>query len=430
MIKHTQKQKAGWKILTNPNITRVLFDGGSRSGKTALITEYMTIRACQFPGSRQLMARKCRVHARGSLWDDTLKTYLARHLDPAHYRFSNTDLTVRFSNGSSIIIGGLDDAERTEKILGNEYITVFLNEATQLSYATIQMAITRLAQKARDSKGRSAIPKLILDCNPRGPRHWLYYVGVRHVDPDSEKPLADSAKWARLNWSAYDNMENLPPEYIASLESLPDIMRDRMLNGKWANNDGAVYNEFNEDIHVIEPFVIPPEWRRFRAIDFGYTNPFVCLWGALDNDDRLYIYREIYATQTRVAVMSERIKAMDANEKIFASVADHDAEDRAELMANNIFTMAASKSVLTGIQEVKKRLVPRGDGKPGLFFFSNLKNTLSEMNSYEWLPAAEGRNAKEEPKKEGDHAMDALRYMIMAANMKDSVALKLLARKG
>jgi hypothetical protein len=73
------------------------------------------------------------------------------------------------------VIGGLDDAERTEKILGNEYITVFLNEATQLSWETVQMAMTRLAQRCPDAKGRFAVPKLILDCNPRGPGYDSMY---------------------------------------------------------------------------------------------------------------------------------------------------------------------------------------------------------------------------------------------------------------
>ena len=102
---------------------------------------------------------------------------------------NETELTLNFYNGSSIVVGGLDDADRTEKILGNEYITVFLNEATQLSYETMQMAVTRLAQRVRDAKGGLAVPKLIIDCNPKSPRHWLHYVGVRHVDPETEEPL-------------------------------------------------------------------------------------------------------------------------------------------------------------------------------------------------------------------------------------------------
>ena len=409
-----EKQKQAWRLLTARDKTRFLFDGGSRSGKTALITEYLVRRALHFPGSRQLAARKYRNHAKISLWDDTFRHYLSAHLPHSYYHMTESDLTIRFRNGSSIMVGGMDNADRMEKILGNEYITVFLNEATQLSYEAMQMAATRLAQRTRNSKGRFAIPKLILDCNPRGPRHWLHYVGVRQIDPDTEKPLPDAAAWARLNWSAYDNRENLPPEYLAALEALPEIMRERMLNGIWRDNQGAVYSEFDEDRHTIEPFEIPADWKRIRAIDFGFTNPFVCLWGALDSDGRLYLYREHYKAGVRTAEHAQTILKLSEGERYLLTAADHDAGERAELTAAGIHTAAAYKAVAAGIQGVKNRLAVQADGKPRLFFFRNLKNTLSEIYDYRWAPAANEINAREEPIKLNDHAMDALRYMVMA----------------
>lgn len=415
-LKLHERQMLGWKMLSDPKRTRILFDGGSRSGKTALIIEYLVKRAFQFPRSRQLIARKCRAHAKTSIWSDTVKQYLARNIPRQFYKLQETELSVVFWNGSQIVIGGLDDAERTEKILGNEYITVFLNEATQLSWETVQMAMTRLAQRCADEKGRFAVPKLILDCNPRGPRHWLHYVGVRHVDPTSEKPLADAEKWARLNWSAYDNKANLPPEYLAALESLPELMRERMLNGVWRGNEGAVYPEFDEDTHVVEPFEIPADWRRLRAIDFGYTNPFVCLWGALDGDGRLYVHRERYKASERTAEHAKEILRLSGEEKYFVTVADHDAAERAELDSAGIRTEAARKDVATGIQAVKGRLATQADGRPRLLFFKTLKHTLSEIYEYRWEARREGVNAKEEPVKLNDHAMDALRYMVMAVD--------------
>ena len=411
-----EKQKKAWALLTAKEKTRFLFDGGSRSGKTALITEYLVRRALHYPGSRQLAARKFRNHAKTSLWNDTFRRYLSAHLPHSQYRLLETELTIRFRNGSTILVGGLDNAERLEKILGNEYITVFLNEATQLSYEAMQMAATRLAQRVPDRKGRFAVPKLILDCNPRGPRHWLHYVGVRQLDPDTEKPLPDAERWARLNWSAYDNRENLPPEYLAALEALPEIMRERMLNGVWRDNQGAVYSEFDEDLHTVDPFPIPADWKRLRAIDFGFTNAFVCLWGALDPDGRLYLYREHYKAGVRTAEHAQIIRKLSEGERCLLTVADHDAGERAELTAAGIPTEPARKNVAAGIQRVKNRLAVQGDGKPRLFFFRTLKNTLSEIYDYRWAAADGELNAREEPVKLNDHAMDALRYMVMAAD--------------
>ena len=418
-LKFNQKQKRGWAILSSLQKTRILFDGGSRSGKTALISEYLVRRALQYPRSRQLAARKCRTHAKTSLWCDTLKNYLAKFVPGELYRFNESELSIRFINGSEIIVAGLDDAERSEKVLGNEFITVFLNEATQFSWETVQMAATRLAQKAYDKNGKSATPKLILDCNPRGPRHWLHAVGVRHVDPESGKPLNDVSHWARLPWSALDNQANLPPEYLAGLAALPEVMRKRMLDGIWCDNTGAVYDEFDEAKHVVAPFPIPADWKKLRAIDFGYTNPFVCLWGAIDPDGRLYIYREWYKAQTRTAEHAQKILQLSGNERYFRTVADHDAADRAELETMGIRTDAAEKNVIRGIQKVKCRLVDAGDGLPRIFFFDTLKNILSEIYDYRWETSSSGNlNAKEEPLKLNDHAMDALRYMVMALDGK------------
>ncbi len=416
-LRFNEKQRRGWDILISPEKTRILFDGGSRSGKTALISEFLVRRAIQYPMSRQLAARKCRSHAKTSLWNDTLKKYLVRHVPAGCCRFSESELSIRFRNGSEIIVAGLDDAERSEKVLGNEFITVFLNEATQFSWETVQMAATRLAQKAYDRHGHAALPKLILDCNPRGPRHWLHSVGVLHIDPESGQALRDQQKWARLPWSAYDNRANLPAEYLAGLEALPEIMKKRMLDGIWCDNTGAVYQEFSEEKHVVPEFAIPEDWQKIRAIDFGYTNPFVCLWGAVDPDGRLYIYREWYKAGVRTAEHAETIKRLSGKERYSITVADHDAAERAELESLGIRTAAAEKKVVSGIQRVKCRLADAGDGRPRLFFFAGLKNILSEMYDYQWMPDS-GGTVKEEPLKMNDHAMDALRYMVAALDGK------------
>ncbi len=412
-LKLTEKQLTGWNMLTDPQKTRILFDGGSRSGKTALILEYFISRALKFPGSRQLMARKHRVHIKQSIWNDTLKKYSGKFLPKDIYKKSESELSLTFFNGSEIILAGLDDADRVEKILGNEFLTIFLNEATQLTWQTVQMVITRLAQVIKDDIGGYGVPKLILDCNPRGPRHWLHFVGIQNLDPEDCKPLKDAHLWDRLHWTAYDNRENLPPEFIQSLEALPELMRARMLNGLWRGSDGVVYDEFDDKVHTIKPFEIPQSWRRYRVIDFGFVNPFVCLWGAVDEDERLYLYREHYKSHIRTVEHAKIINRMSEGERIEDTFADHDASDRADLRAEGVYTRAAKKDVGLGIQKVKERLVIQKDGKPRLFIFNNLRHTLAEIYDYNWIPPREGLNLKEEPVKENDHAMDALRYLVM-----------------
>jgi phage terminase large subunit len=188
-----------------------------------------------------------------------------------------------------------------------------------------------------------------------------------------------------------------------------------MLDGVWCEQAGAVYNEFSEDIHIIrgklpDGFVY---WQRIRSVDFGYINPFVCLWGAIDGDGRLYIYKEYYKRQQTVQVHSQYIKNYEPKENYRWTVADHDSEDRATLAINGIPTLSAKKDVETGIKAVKERLKKQGDGKPRLFIHESCVDTISEFYDYNWDTPKEGKNYKEEPVKDRDHAMDALRYMVM-----------------
>ncbi len=408
----TPKQREAWQLLENPQYRRYLFDGGARSGKTDLTLVWLVTQAAKFAGARILCARYRLDHARTTIWNLSLKKLLPSGVGGV--RFLEGALEARFPNGSVIRVGGLDDAERVDKILGDEYLHIFINEATQINWGTLTKVLTRLSQNIPGAK-RS----LILDCNPKSPRHWLHQVGVQHIEPSTDirkiTPLPDADVWCRLHWTPYDN-PYLPEDTIKTLEALPDIMRRRMLLGEWCNNEGAVYDGFEPEIHCFD--TLPPHsehWRRYRAIDFGFTNPFCCLWGAVDGDGRIWIYRELYERGKRADELAPRI--LDAEEGDFTTVADpEDAEARAVLQSAGLYTTAANKAVALGIQAVQKRLEVAGDDRPRLFIANSCVNTINEFFEYRWEDHSDGRNDKEVPRKEHDHAMDALRYMVMAVD--------------
>ena len=99
--------------------------------------------------------------------------------------------------------------------------------------------------------------------------------------------------------------------------------------------------------------------------------------------------------------------------KIRWTTADHDAQGNAELVAHGIPTINAVKDITRGIQAVKARLNVQPDGKPRLRVFSTCINTIREFGMYRWQDPKEGRNMREVPLDEGNHSMDALRYMCM-----------------
>ena len=409
-----EKQKAAWKILEDPAKRRILFDGGARSGKTDVYLVWLIKEALTIPGARILIARFRANHARTTIWEGSLPKILPPGTAGAVYSTRNHDMQLHFPNGSVIRVAGLDDQDRVDKILGDEYLHIFIDEATQVSWQTITTVVTRLSQELPEATAR----KLLLACNPKSPKHWLHQVGIQNVipthDAQSVTSLPDADNWARLSWTPYDN-PYLPADTIASLEALPDVMRRRMLLGEWCSAEGAVYEMFDEAVHVFDALPAGAErWRRWRAFDFGFTNPFCCLWAAIDPDGRIWVYRELYATKRLVKELAAEIIDAEPGDS-FNGVADSaDAEARETLRRAGIYTEPAKKAITAGIQEVQRRLQVAGDGRPRLMIHESCAHTIAEAYSYVWEQTRDGRPQKEIPRQVDDHAMDALRYLCMA----------------
>jgi phage terminase large subunit len=191
-----------------------------------------------------------------------------------------------------------------------------------------------------------------------------------------------------------------------------------------------VYDGWDPAIHLIDSFEIPADWRRVRSIDFGFTNPFVCQWWALDPDGRMYLYRELYGTRKLVEDWCVDIVDLSQGERIEATYADHDAEDRATAERHGVYTQPANKAISPGIQRTQTRMRKAGDNKPRLFILrdslvqrdseleANRKpcSTPEEMEMYIWEVAASGKPNKEKPKDKDNHGADAMRYAVMGVD--------------
>ncbi len=214
----TPKQDAAWDDRENPDFTRYLDDGGSRSGKSFINALWLLAEAERFPNAKILVCRKHYNHVISTIWGDTFLP-LVRNLPGWTYTLSPR-VTASHSGGGQIVFEGLDNKDRIDKVLGDEYTHEFINESTQCDWEMIQTLLTRLSRHATDANGQEVKRSLFLDCNPKSPRHWLHRVGVEQVDPDTLEPLPDAEKWCRRHWTPFDN-PNLPADYIATLEALP-----------------------------------------------------------------------------------------------------------------------------------------------------------------------------------------------------------------
>jgi len=215
-----------------------LLVGGSRSGKSFIIVRTIILIALKYPGSRHLIARFRFNAVKNSIWADTLKKVLKLCFPGLIVKWNNVDYFIELPNGSQVWLAGLDDKDRTEKILGMEFLTIFLNEASQISYDAYSTIKTRLAQLIEGARNI-----LFVDCNPPSKKHWLYKVFIEKVDPEQNTALnAERYAWIRMN--PIDNLDNISPEYMEILNSMPLRKRVRFLNGEFSDDtEGALWTD-------------------------------------------------------------------------------------------------------------------------------------------------------------------------------------------
>ena len=316
-----------------------------------------------------------------------------------------------------------------QQIMSTEYDIVYCQEAIEFSEEDWERLTTRL----RNNK--MPYQQIIADTNPSSPSHWL----KKRCDNNKTKMLESRHTDNPMLWDEDKNdWTEFGRKYIKTLDDLTGARKQRLRYGRWVQAEGVVWEKWDASIHVIRRFDIPRDWRRFRCIDFGYTNPFICQWWAVDPDVRMYLYREYVKTKMIVEEHAKVIKQLsEGDPPIEANVCDHDAEDRATLekhLGQN--TVAARKDVVTGIQLVESRLMTHGDGRPRLFVFDDALvdrdpdmdeskkpiGFVEEVDSYVWKVSGSATTVnpiKEEPLKINDHSCDTTRYMAM--HLEDSV---------
>jgi hypothetical protein len=256
MVKFSAGQEAALRVLEGTQRYTCLA-GGTRSGKTFLIVRAIVERALEADGSRHAILRFHANAARASIALDTLPRVMQLCFPHAVLKEHRQDAFFALPNGSRIWIGGLDDKNRVEKILGLEYATIFLNEASQIPYASALVAFTRLAQVAPPID-----QKAFVDLNPVGKAHWTHVLFRDKRDPVSMQPLRDPERYELAFLNPTDNAANLSPEFLRSLECLPEKQRKRFYDGIYVDDvDGALWTYDVIDKSRCTPEDIPEERR-------------------------------------------------------------------------------------------------------------------------------------------------------------------------
>lgn len=259
-FKLTDKQSEALDIMTS-DAKDIMLYGGSRAGKTFFIIWSIFVRASKAK-SRHVILRDKFNHAKRSLWLDTIPKMLKLAMPNLPVKENKTDYYYKLPNESEIWIGGLDSKERTEKILGTEYSSIYFNETSQIDYASINIAKTRLAEKS------DLVKKCYYDSNPPTKASWQYQLFEKKLDPIDNVPLEDPESYASFLMNPIDNLENIDEEYLKLLSRMPEAEKNRFLLGLYSDeSDGQVYYEFRREDHVKE-FEIRPG-TKFICSDFN-----------------------------------------------------------------------------------------------------------------------------------------------------------------
>lgn len=245
------------------------------------------------------MLRKTFNSIKTSIWLDTLPKVLRLCFPDLKVQWNRSDYYITLPNGSEIWIGGLDTAERVEKILGKEFSTIFFNECSQLDYSSIQVALSRLAEKSDLKK------KVYYDQNPPNKTHWSYWLFEKKLNPVDDEPVANPEEYISLKMNPNHNVENIDEEYIHLLESMPEEQKKRFLHGEYNDvSDGQVYYAFSKDRHVKSVSVMTGT--HFIGMDFNVEPMTAAIFQVLN--DQVQVFDEIFLAVGDTPRMIDEIK--------------------------------------------------------------------------------------------------------------------------
>jgi len=424
----------------------VLFGGAAGGGKSRAIVMEAVIDALEHDGIDSYLYRCSYPEL-----ESTLIAEDHRCVPQELYKYSKVTHDMRFHNGSTLHFRFCRNMQDAVKYQGCEMHRLYIDELTHFTQEIYDYLKTRL----RAPKRLNIKPKIRLTTNPGGVGHgWVKAMFIDRVPPFEvqsfpvySEVLGESRCVTRQYIPAYatDN-PHLNAEYIIELEQKPPALRKALLLGDWNVFEGQVFAEFVNDpkhyrdrlfTHVIDPFIIPDDWQRYRSLDWGYSRPFSVGYWAQDRDGRLYRYAEIYGSPKDGATgltlrpnagmkmppheVARLIRNYEdryekgrhiigiADPSIFDESRGSDGCIAAILERQGIYFEGGDNERIAGKMQVHHRLSFDERGVPMLYVFSTCRDFIRTFGALTY-----DVNRVEDINTEGeDHIYDETRYMCM-----------------
>jgi len=383
----------------------VLLIGPAETGKTLAWLWKLHRIACKYERASIVLARKTLTSTYSTVLQSFQEMILERHFGEENspvYQYGGENRPSRFiyPNRSSIWVAGLD---KSTKVLSAQHDLIYVNQVEELELDDWEVLTTRTTGRA----GHIRYPQTVGDANPSYPRHWMY----------TREGITRLFSWHKDNPNLWDgeNWTEQGERTRAQLQKLTGVRFQRLFEGKAAQAEGVVYEQYNEARHRVYEKDLPPMQRYVGGQDWGYTNPgFLGVFG-IGWDGHVYLVAQVYRTGEGIQWWAER--ARELNEEFHMESVQCDPAQPAyiaEYVKAGIRAESAFNDVLPGITNVQERL-----DQDRLFFVrDNLRHADPELErdhlpmciedelpAYVWAD-----NKKDTPVKENDHGLDGLRY--------------------
>lgn len=415
------------KLFLSAKQKYIAYGGARGGGKSWSVRTKATLLACRYPGIRILIMRRTYPELQANHIE-----IMKADLTPAFGRYNQTEKQLTFRSGSIIKFMYCKNDADLNNIQGHEYDVIFIDEATNMTEKQLR-AITACCRGVND------FPKHVyFTMNPGGPGHgFIKRLFIDRRFNDRENP--DEYTFIQALVDDNTALMEAQPDYVAQLEALPGKLREAWRFGRWDVFEGQVFAEFvdasehyNDRVqtHVIKPFKIPDSWKIYRGFDWGYAKPFSVGWYAIDHDNVMYRFREMYGctgeadrgvewTVQRVANEIRRIEETDAQLKgrQITGIADpaiwqeDGGESIAETMQRQrVYFHKADHKRLPGKMQCHYRLAFNDEGIPRFYVFNTCKHFIRTIPALIYSET----DVEDVDTKMEDHIYDEWRYVCMA----------------
>lgn len=415
----------------------VLFGGAAGGGKSqALLAD--PLRYFGVPAFNGLLLRRTNDELRELVWK-------SQELYPQAYpgaKWQEKKSQWTFPSGARLWMTYLERPEDVMRYQGQAFSWIGWDELTQhpTPFAYLYM-LSRLRTTDPDlplcvrsttnpgSSGHGWVKKMFIDPAPSGKSFDATDLDTGKVltYPEGHKKAGQALFKRRFIPSKLSDNPYLSDDgvYEANLLSLPEAQRRQLLEGDWTIAEGAAFSEFRVHQHTCEPFDIPPEWRRFRSCDYGYSSHSAVHWYAIDpNFETLYVYRELYVSKHTGRDLSKAVLLAEDGDRVPYGILDSSCWHQRGSVGPSIAEEMISEGTrwrpsdrsagarVAGKNRLHQLLkVDDVTEKPGIMFFNTCRQIISDLPV---IPSDPKGGDDIDQRYASDHAYDSVRYGIMS----------------